>query len=540
MLTVEILLDGLDSKLLYSRSNSIRLGYTNGSLLADRDEPLLDDYIYIGNWWDMPEHIPSVYRNIWFFCAGGGSFSGDPGALCGGSENVFLFDLTLTKLYNRIAGNHLEYRRWLDRLKTLEDLQSMCKMTAEKIGQPLAVLNSFGQQIAEHHSSRPHSSVFDMLLESGQLSYEMAHNILESEKASFHKETIVFEMNGVRLFDHQIRYDGKVVARIMAEYASVVQELFSEPYLDDFVRCIRPRLLSSDSMKKLSINAVSALVADIIEQKITSQEEIEQRLELVPDMVRGKPFHPVVLKFSWQIHKVPYNYISGQLEQIFPRSSVITYNDGLVVLAMKNTFAEALSFDRARLIELLDRFEAFAGIGGCSPFLTSLRPLYIQASATTRLGQVFCRDPGERIFFYEDYSHYFIVDLCVEDVIKQHNFGTLNYLCHPGLISLLRYDNRYGTALAQTLRVYIESNCNATACAQAMNVHRNTVNYRINLIEDLISGSLSDVYLRQKLLFSYELLEYESKYLQQDPLDTANRTNPDASLSLIRSITEKQ
>jgi len=113
-------------------------------------------------------------------------------------------------------------------------------------------------------------------------------------------------------------------------------------------------------------------------------------------------------------------------------------------------------------------------------------------------------------------------------------------LCHPSLIAVLRYDRNYGTSLYPTLRTYFECNCSATACAKAMDAHRNTINNRINLIEDLIDEDLSDVYLRQKLLFSFEVLEYVEKYLGLDPIRDVEEDGLLSNLSVIRSFTERQ
>ena len=80
----------------------------------------------------------------------------------------------------------------------------------------------------------------------------------------------------------------------------------------------------------------------------------------------------------------------GHIQEIFPRSSAAQYNNGLVVLAAKDGYYDELKYDRAHLHELLEQFDGYCGIGNCTTFITSLRPLYIQAAAATRLGRFFC------------------------------------------------------------------------------------------------------------------------------------------------------
>ena len=237
-------------------------------------------------------------------------------------------------------------------------------------------------------------------------------------------------------------------------------------------------------------------------------------------MVKGKFYHTIVIDFPNNASKTPtpYNYITGQLSQIFHKCSVTTYKKHLIVIAPKKLYNEPLQFDRQNLYSLLERFDGYCCIGNCTKFLTSLRPIYLQTSACTKLGVIFREDKDERIFFYNDYCNYFYTYLCIEAAVKLHNYGAIAYLCTPGLIGILRYDRKNGTQLKETLQTYLCSNRNATLCAQKMFLHRNTINYRINTIEELLGTSLEDINLVRQLLFSLSILDYVEKYMGEDPL----------------------
>ena len=56
---------------------------------------------------------------------------------------------------------------------------------------------------------------------------------------------------------------------------------------------------------------------------------------------------------------------------------------------------------------------------------------------------------------------------------------------------LVRHDAAKGTNLIETLRIYLASNCNAKLASEKMFVHRNTLNYRLKLIESLSGRDLS-------------------------------------------------
>lgn len=77
--------------------------------------------------------------------------------------------------------------------------------------------------------------------------------------------------------------------------------------------------------------------------------------------------------------------------------------------------------------------------------------------------------------------------------------GTHARLVDPRISDLRTRD----PALAETLRVYLDSFGDIGAAAQSLQVHPNTVRYRVRRIEKLLSTSLADPDVR--LLFSLGL-----------------------------------
>ena len=69
--------------------------------------------------------------------------------------------------------------------------------------------------------------------------------------------------------------------------------------------------------------------------------------------------------------------------------------------------------------------------------------------------------------------------------------------------------------------------------------HRNTVNYRIKLIEEILGTPLRDASLIQKLSFSIMVVEYETEYLKCDPLDASGKLSIDVDWDSYTSLSEK-
>ena len=81
---------------------------------------------------------------------------------------------------------------------------------------------------------------------------------------------------------------------------------------------------------------------------------------------------------------------------------------------------------------------------------------------------------------------------------------------------------------------------NSTACAKKLGVHRNTVNYRVNLIEDLLGYRMDNSDTIVSLSFSMMLLDYEELYLGCDPLPTMGKLSMPTNWDLYISMSDKQ
>ena len=84
----------------------------------------------------------------------------------------------------------------------------------------------------------------------------------------------------------------------------------------------------------------------------------------------------------------------------------------------------------------------------------------------------------------------------------------LNDLCHPAVISLLKYDTKYKTNYAETLYAYVSNGQNQTKSANALHIHRNTLTYRITKIAEIIGIDLDDNTLMLHLLLSFKIQDY--------------------------------
>lgn len=127
------------------------------------------------------------------------------------------------------------------------------------------------------------------------------------------------------------------------------------------------------------------------------------------------------------------------------------------------------------------------GIGTRQKSLEKYKLSYEQASKCINLA--IKQKQKNIIYYYEQLGLYQLF----YDI---NNKTLLENFVHNILYSLMAYDKKYNTNLIQTLEVYLNKNCNLNQTAETLFIHRNTIKYRLQRIEEITNTSLNDAFTR--------------------------------------------
>ena len=276
-------------------------------------------------------------------------------------------------------------------------------------------------------------------------------------------------------------------------------------------------MFSSQGADYSSNAALGSLVADLIECRLSSPEELDQRLKHVKLSVH-RYYHLVLVRLNNPSDQglFPWNYIMSQLQQAFRYCDVTSYRGDILLLARKTSRSSRPPFDKELVQRILEQYDGRAVIGNASEFLPSMAAIYYQVKGALRLGTRM--NPEKRIYYFEEYSIYQIIEMAAES--EQHFLSSRNlaHLCNNEMIALVLYDKKYGTNLTHVLFTYLSLERNTTEAARALYMHRNTMIYKIRKIEEIIGTNLDSPILRERLMFSCRVLTYMEKYLGEDIL----------------------
>lgn len=93
-----------------------------------------------------------------------------------------------------------------------------------------------------------------------------------------------------------------------------------------------------------------------------------------------------------------------------------------------------------------------------------------------------------------------------KDVLAREGF-TQEDFSDAAIAQMLKLDARTGTRYARSLHAYLSHGLNMRQAAQALGIHRNTLDYRMRRVQELFALDLQDVNTCFELLFSFWLMD---------------------------------
>jgi len=438
---------------------------------------------------------------------------------------------SLCRLHNLLRDRFGRFRRWKENL-----LESVCGQKSHQyildsaefeMQASLLLVNSNFRLMA----SVENPDVCDPIIEELHLNRYQSSDSVQAvcrqmscaEEQCGTSSEFVSDCSGNRIFVRQVRYRKKLSARLY-----VIQKgASSNPYLADLATLLSvfvARRLNNGEDSDCQSSDYDYLIEELIECRIADPRTLETLRQHVRFPFE-QYYHLFIISFSsaQNAMPVPLSHIMHQFEQSIPFSRASVYCGEILLLARWPAEGTRYPIDKKALTHLLDLYDCCMGISNLSAHLSFLAPVYHQTKAGLRIGHVM--DPERRIYYYEDYAAYHMVELAAETAPHTINSRNLIHLCNNDVVILMLHDRRNGTNLLETLYTYLTYACNATEAAKALFIHRNTMLNKLQKIESLIGRSLQEYsMLRERLLFSCRVLIYIQRYLGKDPLELSPLT----------------
>lgn len=253
---------------------------------------------------------------------------------------------------------------------------------------------------------------------------------------------------------------------------------------------------------------------DLLDDKPCSAEKIDATMENLAIQIAPNYLLGMVL-FKESTLQTDYHFaLMDYIETLLPRCKCAMHNRRIVVLIPLSENRHLSDHLRIDLPAFLDKHNCFFLLS--NPF-DSLLELSRTKQALEAIAPYVTLSPDTtQIYYYYQFSQMHAIYLLSQAL-------PLQSACHQSLLQLIQYDQENRSDYYKTLVAYLRNNCNLTESAKELQMHRNSMLYRINKIEAVLNSTLDDSTLREQLLFSIQCLEFQEQYGNLTPTATAAR-----------------
>ena len=325
------------------------------------------------------------------------------------------------------------------------------------------------------------------------LSYRVKHN-LEPTKDPFvvYCDRLKMYIKVIRIIANNERIGYIFMGNYTGEFP-----WFSDKFMHLLARTLHTTLLGHRSYSTYQFNMRQNVLADIIDG--ASEEESTQRINAA-NLSFPTNMRTIVIKPSYfRGNEYLYDVLMPVLTSILPDSPKILKKGTVVSVLKVQASGEIPAEIFATLTSLANDHSLRIGISNMFHKATQMAIYYQQARDTLSFSKRLMNTCGT--FFFSDYAFYIMLD-SVEDK------SMLEHCRQQVLVDLEQYDAEKNTELYETLKIYAQTGFSKNRTAELMFMHRNTVNYRIQQIENLFPIDFSDPTLLFKLQYSFHIDAY--------------------------------
>lgn len=239
-------------------------------------------------------------------------------------------------------------------------------------------------------------------------------------------------------------------------------------------------------------------IKELFNGTILTNDQLKSWQKALPSELKP-PYSVMAIRTERVNEKNVLAYISKFVEQhlTFQFSAII--NDVLYVL--QYNLNDPDNFDEIDKVlgNIFYRFRAFCGVSNEYQNLLETKIYKMQAdNAMMLVNQI---SPVDRICYYKDCYLSNILIPPTKDLPE------CSYIS-PIISTLQQYDQEHNSDFLLTLKTFIKNLCNSTNTCRELNIHRNTILYRIAKIEEITHSNIQNYETFLHLAVSFYMLEH--------------------------------
>ncbi len=415
-------------------------------------------------------------------------------------QTAFLEDQELMGIVRRLLAAHFSN----------QGLQFLIEEAASALGNPIVVVDPTYRYIAYHLGTLPEDDTRLARVMTEEIANEtvleeavayIRDNRIDSEIARSHgpyeQHNTILDCNTMTL---AVMVRGVCIAHVMMmehdhPFSDLDREVFTR--LAGFVA---QEMQKSELWGPTSGELGSYFLENLLNDRSPSMAVTKRRMKAL-DFHPKEMFYVVCLHAPGEgLSQVQAERVAGQLRPVLHHSLYTRHHQQLVALLSRDADVGFSAQAERKLREVATLNKLTVGVSNLFTSIIETRKAYEQARLAIRYGERSARllDDGG-LFRYSNYSYMHLLTLADRRTNMYDQ-------CHPALIRLMEYDNAHSGELMETLFCYLQVAGSTTRASKILNLHKNTMLYRLGRIRNILGMDLTsgeDLFMLQ---VSYRIL----------------------------------
>ena len=247
-----------------------------------------------------------------------------------------------------------------------------------------------------------------------------------------------------------------------------------------FAEFIRRALSSQSGTSGTQVATLKSIFTDLLRSFPVSSADLEWAVDLVEKNMKLQGITPgswrcVVIKSANKHKALPEGYLCTSIENMFSQCTAVALDGFIVCFCMIPEGENCEDTVCDIMAPYLRDMNFRASISESFTDLFKVRDYYLQAAAILETGLQYA--PEQFIYRFSDY---------ILPYMLRHSMGEfdMDFLITDGLRNLMEADS--GVDYWDTLKRYLENECNASKTAQDLYLHRSSLLPRLEKIRSLV------------------------------------------------------
>lgn len=393
----------------------------------------------------------------------------------------------------------------MNSLLSNQGLQTLVDQATEFFENPIYVVDLQGKYIAISSRDFPDNAFLNQERQEGYIDeegiriirqYRIDENVRTSDKPYFFDNPLKKE----KMLISAIHIQGIEVGHIMIQECHSPFNNLSYELLVRFSQIISMELQKDSVFTYNKGVFYSYFLADLLGKTERNTAYVTKRLRTLGYNLKEELYILTIPSISSHSSTLQLDVITNQISRILRGSIYVIYEDTIVFLISREKYKGFSEREIVRLSEFLSANDLKAGISNFYRDINDTRRFYKQAISSVKMG-IHLQSPHP-LCYYKDYYVHLIFQIC------EKADPEIRYLIHPGLMQLYNYDKEKNTTFVSTLREYLKSPGQSSKIADKLNIHKNTLLYRIRKIKEITDCTLKQGDDYMFLGLSFKLMEY--------------------------------